>query len=301
MKLHQTTILLTTILFVVMSGCASARKSEPMGPAAPGEVGTRPVHGPQEAYGPPVPAPSGTVAVSQPDQVVLVFGPGLARGFACVGILKSLHELKVPIRAIYATEVCALASALYLSQPTLNRMDWALMQFGEDQLVKGSGISLSSTEKKLESKLLEVFGNQTHEDLRIPLRIPLLSLESGHTVIAEKGNLRDTLRSTLSSDNRLSPGVWEGRPHRSASVIESFPVAQAWQQEGGYPVIAFTTGAFPPSVKSAAKDLGVMFVSVPMGGISDADFKKRNQATYQGKNIIQKMKSEILQKIGRTE
>ena len=45
--------------------------------------------------------------------IVLVLGPGMARGFAFAGVLRALNEAKIPIGAVIGTEMGALVSALY--------------------------------------------------------------------------------------------------------------------------------------------------------------------------------------------
>ena len=282
-------------------GCASASKAPVQGPEPRlgSESQTQPM-GPPESYGPPIPDSAQVTGVANPDAVVLMLGPGMAPGFSCVGILKAVHEMKVPLRAIYANEVCALVAALYLTQPTLNRMDWALMQFKEDRLSKDAGgLSLGSTESKLERKLAEVFGNRTLEELKIPLRIPLLRPETGEVVLVEKGKLSEAVRAALSTNRGLKPGTIEGVRFKSVEKPKyAYPIADAWRREGYPLVVAETSGGPAPR---PGDGVPVTIVRVPLNGIAAADFKKRNQATFRGKNAFQNAKSDILGKIGRTE
>lgn len=298
-RFHAALTFVSAAFLFSLASCASASKSPVQGPEPlPGTVSRPEPMGPHESFGPPVPE-TARAGVANPDAVVLILGPGMAQGFSCVGAIKAVHEMKIPVRAIYANEVCALVAALYLTQPTLNRLDWALMQFKDENLSRsGSALSLGSPEGKLESKLAEVFGNRTHQELRIPLRIPLMRPETGEVTIFEKGRLADTVRAALSTATGLAPGTIDGVKWKSVERPKyAYPIGEAWEHEG-YPLVVLATTFFSPP---AGETPPLVKIPVKMAGIGATDFKKRNSAAYQGKRAVQAAKSDIMGKIGRTE
>ncbi len=300
-KMQKHAALSAIMLMFFFSACASATKKEVPGPVQ--VVPSQPLvlAPPAEMQGPmPYVYPE---KVENPDQVVVVLGSGMVQGYSCVGILKSLREMKVPIRAIYAREVCALVSALYLTQPTLNRMDWALMQFSEDALIKEkSGLRMTSTESKLESKLQEIFGEKQLEELNPPLIIPLVD-EAGVTHMFKKGKLKEVIRASLSTPKGLSPGKIEGRPYRGWHPDGPYTYLGGGIEANGYPVFLFEIEKMNPARVSHTElsALNVEVISVPVRHISDQDFKKRNEAIYLGKKATQEAKAKIFERLGRTE
>src|SRR5689334_11194719 len=132
MRIHILIFLSSVILF---QGCASSPKVRSAEvPRPPLVYPNTEQMGPPEAFGPPPPAQSPNYG---PDPVlvkpiVLVLGPGLARGFAYVGVLRALKEAKIPVGAIFSTEIGSLIATLYGMSPTLNQFEWGLQKFKDD-------------------------------------------------------------------------------------------------------------------------------------------------------------------------
>lgn len=300
------------MILLLMSGmvsCSSARLREsvttpPPAPAHP------PVSDASEMYGPfpsgeaiPIPAPSGSAErIEDPDRIVLVFGRGLAHGYAYLGVLRALHELKVSVHAIYATEVGALAAALYFTQPNPNRIDWALLRFNEKNLGgSGSGFSLrlNSREVALEDKLREVFGERRIEGLSEKIHIGLEDAKTGESLEAKSGELWRALRGALAGGNGFSDSDFEGRPVRASGrkLSESYRLAR---QSETYPVVVVAAGEPPTELfRKLVEDQKSTLVYVPLPGIDNLDLKKRNQALFSGKNAVHKAAAEILGLVGR--
>jgi len=304
MKKHaEFSAILTMVSIFFLSACASTKKKElPTPYESHTPISSTPL---VLAPIPPVSVPLENdiypEKVPNPDQVVLILGPGMVQGYSCVGILKALHEMKVPIRSIYASEVCAWVSAAYLTQPTLNRMDWALMQVGEDSLFKAkTGLRIESVENRLEQKLKSIFGERQLEELNPPLSIPLKDKESGEIHLFQKGKIREVIRAALSTPNGLSPGKIDGRLYSSASLDSAYPFQTARKTEG-YPIFLFEIEKMNPAFQPELISLGIDRVSVPVRHLPNHDYKKRNEAIYLGKKATQEAKAQIFERLGRTE
>jgi predicted acylesterase/phospholipase RssA len=253
--------------------------------------------------GPEVGAPESNEAIEKPDAIVLVLGRGLAHGFAHVGVLRALRELKIPIHSIYATEVGALASALYFTQPNPNRIDWALLRFNEKNLGAKKGafnFSLTSPEGELDKKLQEVFKNHRVEEVSDRLHITLTDVKSGDLVNVQKGPLWLALRGALAGTNEFDPIEFEGKKVKT-SGMKLFDTYQLAQRNEKYPVVVVGVGAPPSELFRKTLELEkATLLYVPLPGIDDLDLKKRNQAVFAGKNKVQQAAKELLALIGRS-
>jgi hypothetical protein len=250
-----------------------------------------------------LPAPaSASDLVPNPDRIVLVFGRGLTHGYAYVGVLRALNELKVPVQAIYATEVGALASALYLTQPNPNRVDWALLRFTEKNLGPASGkfsFHLNSPERDLDEKLKEVFGEKRVEHYSERLHIEIQDAKTNEALEAKSGDLWRAVRGALAGANGYSPADFEGRTIQASArkLSEEYRVAR---QSEKFPIVVVTAGEPPTELfRKLIEDQKATLVYVPLPGMDDLDLKKRNQAVFSGKNAVHRAAKEILGLIGR--
>ncbi len=308
------------LIFAVLliSSCASISKrrsgnetKEVQGPKSPNGTVAAP-SGPGEVFGPftsnstaePLATPAAVAEMApNPDRIVLVFGRGLTQGYAYVGVLRALAELKVPVHAIYATEVGALAGALYFTQPNVNRIDWALLRFNEKNLRFPEGkfgfVRLQSPESDLSAKLRDIFGDRRVESLSDKLHITLEDAKSGEALEAKTGDLWRAVRGALAGANGFSPEEFEGRSVRASArkLSDEYRVAR---QAEKYPVVVVTAGGQPPELfRKLVESQKATLISVPLSGIDDLDIKKRNQAVFSGKNAVHQAANEILGLIGR--
>lgn len=315
LKISFTTIVLVGL--VTASACSTAGK-RPQSAINHGSSTGRAVNEPSsdgasaaEPFGPfPAPAveppqPPGAPAelVANPDRIVLVFGRGLTQGYTYVGVLRALAELKVPIHAIYATEVGALAAALYFTQPNANRIDWALLRFNEKNLRTPDGkfsfVRIQSPETELSTKLREVFGERRVESISEKLHITLEDAKTGETLVAKSGDLWRAIRGAMAGVNGFSPEDFEGRQVRASARGLSVEYGIARQNEK-YPVVVVSVGAEPPLLfRKLVESQKATLLSVPLPGIDDLDLKKRNQAVFSGKKAVHQAANEILGLIGR--
>jgi predicted acylesterase/phospholipase RssA len=291
-------LLLATLIGVV--GCAAPAKRGTPNPTAEKVAPHEEPRG--EVYGPfPTSAPSAP-PVSDPDRIVLVFGKGLTHGFAYVGVLRALQELKVPVHAIYATETGALAGALYFTQKNLNRIDWALLRFNEKNLGKREGkisFRLSSPEKALEESLQEVFGETRLESIADRLHVWLEDTKTEESFDARSGSLSSALRGALAGANEYAPAELEGRNVRASNTKLSELYQRARETEK-YPVVVVAAGAPPTELfRKLLENEKSTLLYVPLPGMDDLEIKRRNQAVFSGKNAVHKAAKEILSLVGR--
>jgi NTE family protein len=191
----------------------------------------------------PIPIASYGPAKLMHQSVVLVLGPGLARGFSANGFVRKLSEEKIPVSAVVGTEVGALIAALYASAKTVNELDWKLMQFKEEAFVSpdsalGRILQRGHAGREMEAVLRKVFGKARIEQTRIPLRIGLWSETRQRFQWIDRGEIVPAVLSSIASSETYDPVSSEEGVLRAPLVERPFPVEEA-KALGLGPVVVF--------------------------------------------------------------
>ena len=206
--------------------------------------------GAQQLSDPPPPA--------QP-RICLVLSGGGARGMAHIGVLKVLENLKIPIDCIAGTSMGAIVGGLYASgmtaqqiDSTMRSVDWQEafrdapprrdlafrrkqddsnflvrlplgLKHGKILLPKGfiQGQKLQETLRQLTLP----FSNTTDFDqLPTPFRAVATDLETGNTVLLEKGDLAIAMRASMSAPGVFAPVELNGRLLVDGGLAENLPI-----------------------------------------------------------------------------
>ena len=209
--------------------------------------------GAQQAPGPPPPAHP---------KICLVLSGGGARGMAHIGVLKVLEDLKIPIDCIAGTSMGAIVGGLYAGgmtaqqiDSTMRSVDWQEafrdapprrdlafrrkqddsnflvrlplgLKHGKILLPKGfiQGQKLQETLRQLTLP----FSNTTDFDqLPTPFRAVATDLETGNTVLLEKGDLAIAMRASMSAPGVFAPVELNGRLLVDGGLAENLPISVA--------------------------------------------------------------------------
>lgn len=280
--------------------------------------------GPPEPYG-PVPPTSDGIYGPEPIQirpVVLVLGPGLARGYAYAGVLRALHEAKIPIGAIVGTEMGGLVGALYAMSGTINGFEWALLRFKEDPFQDKKGL-LSMFQKgpsdgaRIVEALNDALGDKDLKQTQLPLRVAVLKGKGGELKLMELGPAAKAIRAAISVPGLLTPGEWDGDTAFSAGAKRPFPVSEA-RLLGIGPVVlvdVLTTESAPSPKETKDSRLAAYFqqakkaarrelkeadvvIQPDMHGIKFLDFEKKMDAAFRGKQATQSKLAEVRRWVG---
>lgn len=306
-----------------VQGCSSGQKKSVA--EIPGVVGSGDASvGPQEAFGPTPPPPApfvGPEPVSK-KAIVLVLGPGAARGFAHAGVLRALSEAKIPIAAIVGTDMGALVGSLYTSYPSLNGFEWEIQKLKENLFVEKKGIldfnkspTLSDGEA-FEAFLKQSFGARDLKDARLPLRIFIREANTDRVAILDQGKLGSTVRAAMAIPTLFEPVRWGNKWVQSATAARPFPVSEAKAMNRGPVVVVnvINTQRFPaqPSgelekeerslaeqmelaERSGQQDLAAadLIVEPDLNGIGFLDFGKRSETAFRGKEAVRAQLAKI--------
>lgn len=295
--------ILTFLACSVLVGCATSPKGG-VPSRSSGDNPSAEVMGPPEPFGPnpsaPAPPEVYGPAPIQARPIVLVLGPGMARGFAFAGVLRSLHDSRISIGAILGTEIGGLMAALYAMDGNINDFEWALMKYREeafqaDRRLLSRIFDRSAGASKLETVLEQTLGNSAIENSRIPLRLAIESKATGLPELIEKGLTAQAVRAAMATAD--ADVQWNGVPARSA-LSRPFLVSEA-KALGIGPVIV--VNVMPELSGNGDLKEADLVVEPNMKGIGIADFSKRTEAAYRGKRAIKDRIREIRRQLGLPE
>lgn len=310
-------LILTVITMSLLQACSST----PRRPEIPGET-----------FGPAEPPPPAVDEVLGPPQntgapIVLVLGPGMARAFAYVGVLKALHEAKIPLGAVVGVEMGALVAALYTRSKTVHEFEWSLAQIKDACFlgeVKSSGLFFSESESKrrdecLAHSLQKAVPEGDVSTSTVPFRLGLAIQPSGQFAFLDRGPLHELIRAGFGFHDYIPKVEVDGRLIGAALESRPFPVDDAKLMNLG-PVVAVSvlSGRLdggtkapldmeysPYYVKARTEGEAELMradcvIRVDLHDMGFFDFKKRTTAAFRGKLAVQKQLIAIQKLIGKS-
>lgn len=209
-------------------------------------------------------------------KIGLALGGGGAKGYAHIGVLKALEEMKIPVDYIAGTSMGAVVGALYASGMSADEVaavaieiDWtdalqdeteypqlywrrkyiarryaSSVEFG----IKGRGLAMTSgfrTGQKLRfllsRYLLPVATTHDFDGLPIPFRAVAADIETGEPVVLSHGDLPAAVRASMSIPGALTPVDYDGRLLVDGGIAMNLPV-EVVRAMGADVVIAIDVG-----------------------------------------------------------
>jgi NTE family protein len=191
--------------------------------------------------------------------VGLVLSGGGARGFAHLGVLKVLHELRVPVDLITGTSMGSVVGGVFatgLTYPQLEALvqaeDWGRifqndpsrrelpmrrkrlsrqMPLGPELGVGLDGLRFppalvggSKLTNALQAYTFRASGLRSFDELPIPYRAVAADLEDGSMVVLDGGNLADAMRASMAVPAAFSPWEIDGRLLVDGGIVRNLPV-----------------------------------------------------------------------------
>ncbi len=132
-------------------------------------------------------------------KVGLALSGGGARGLAHIGVLKVLHDHRIPIDMIAGTSAGSLIGSLYAGGVNITTMleiatkiKWK--NFFKIVLSKSGLVS----SEEIENFVISQIGKKSFSDLEIPFATTTVDLKTGQAVILEKGEVHRAVRASCS-------------------------------------------------------------------------------------------------------
>ncbi|HRD94755.1 patatin-like phospholipase family protein [Accumulibacter sp.] len=271
---------------------------------------------------PPVVQPVQPAQAAKPVKLALALGGGAARGFAHVGVIKTLESQGIFPDIIVGTSAGAVVGALYAAgnsgfqlQKLAHRLDetkisdWSLPDRG---VLKG---------ESLQQFVNEAVGQRPLEALKKPFGAVATDLRSGESIVFRTGNTGMAVRASATVPGVFQPVRIGGREYVDGGLSSLIPV-QAARQMGADVVIAVDISAVPGNqpVRSTFDILMQTFtimgqslaryelkeadvvIRPQVGAVGSTEFQARHDAILEGERAAQAALPRIreaLRKAGR--
>ena len=156
--------------------------------------------------------------------IALVLGGGSAKGFAHVGVLRVLDQEKIPINMIIGTSVGSLIGGLYAANPDSFQLEWTAFK-----IERGDILDFSIAYSKfgpVQGARLEAFLEQhvkvkRVEETKIPFYPIATDLNTGETVILEKGSLAKAIHASAAIPGIFVPVTFGNRTLVDGGVTDN--------------------------------------------------------------------------------
>ncbi len=158
----------------------------------------------------------------------LALGGGIARGFAHIGVLKTLEKYGIRPTVIAGTSIGALVGACYLTGKMDELESWArsLNRFKIlsylDVRVRSAGLVGG---RKLNALLLQNFGAMQVEDLPHDFTAIAADLATGHEVWLKQGVLVDAIRASFALPGIFPPVQIGNRNLVDGALVNPCPIS----------------------------------------------------------------------------
>jgi len=287
------------LVALIVAGCAGAPKTPvPDGPAT-------------AVVAPPPPA----VVPKVPPRIGLALGGGAARGFAHVGVIQVLEEAGIRPVLVSGTSAGSLVAAIYASGKSGKQLqqvaetmeeatfaDWTLPLFNRGML-RGDALA-----RYVNTQV----GSRLIEDLPMPLGIVATDLNSGQSMIFQRGDTGTAVRASSSVPAVFQPVRISGRDYVDGGLVSPVPVRAA-RQMGAELVIAVDISSAPENNQAGGtldvllQTFSIMSKSInyfelkeadvvvrpALAGISSADFGARKRSIEAGRQAMQQLMPQL--------
>ena len=195
---------------------------------------------------PAVAAPPVAIA-KRPPRIGLALGGGAARGFAHVGVIQVLEEHGLRPSYVTGTSAGSLVAAFYASGKSGAQLqqiseamdeatiaDWSLPIFGRGML-RGEALA-----RYVNAQV----GGQLIETFPMPLGIVATDLQSGQSILFQRGDTGTAVRASSAVPAVFQPVAIGGREYVDGGLVSPVPVRYA-RQMGAELVLAVDISSAP--------------------------------------------------------
>lgn len=134
-------------------------------------------------------------------KVAVVLGPGGAKAFAHVGVLKTLAQNRIPIDKVVGLEWGALVGGVYASKGQVHEVEWKLYKMEQKDWLPKKGIfnsqSSGAAVNSMNDFFKDAFGNTQLSDFRVPFGCASRSLWTATLVMQNKGAAKDVMKKCV--------------------------------------------------------------------------------------------------------
>jgi len=172
--------------------------------------------------------------------ITLALGGGGAKGNAHIGVIRRLEKEGILIEAVAGTSFGGLVAVFYALGYSPDQIEEIFASLDQSQLfgfTADEGPSLLGL-AGVTKWLIEIIGDKTFADLKLPCVVTAADLNSGTEIILSKGSLVDAILATIAI-----PGIFPARRIAEWELVDGgaldpVPVSSARSLRPDLPVIA---------------------------------------------------------------
>jgi len=168
--------------------------------------------------------------------VGVVLGGGGARGFAHIGLIRALEELRVPVDVAGGTSMGAFLSALLaLGLDSVEMVHVARETFIRNNFLNDYALPRVSLirGRKFSARLAEIFGDRQIEELRRTFFCVSTNLTTGAPVVHDRGPLSVWVGTSMAVPGIAPPVAYEGELLCDGGVLDNLPTGVMQRLERG--------------------------------------------------------------------
>jgi NTE family protein len=165
----------------------------------------------------------------RPARIGLALSGGGARGLAHIGVLKVLERENIPIHCLAGTSAGGLIGAAYAAGMSVAQLEAEALEMSKlRNLVRLMDRSLPHmgllAGQKIINYLAEHIGYKDFAELKTPLALMAVDLESGNEVILDSGSVIEAVRATISFPGVFAPCEMAERLLVDGGLLNNLPV-----------------------------------------------------------------------------
>lgn len=267
LSLHYMKLFILSLCIVFLAACSSSP--------------TQPKSAVNDGLPVPVAVPVPVVKIAP--RIGLALGGGAARGFAHIGVIQVLEEASIRPSVVTGTSAGSLVAAIYASGKTGAQLqqvaetmeeaaiaDWTLPLFSRGML-RGEALA-RYVNTQVRSRLIE--------DMPLPLGIVATDLNSGQSVVFQRGDTGTAVRASSAVPAVFQPVQISGREYVDGGLASPVPVRAA-RAMGAELVIAVDISSAPEgnlaggTLEILLQTFAIMGKSINTFELKDADLVVR--------------------------
>jgi len=160
-----------------------------------------------------------------------VLGGGAAKGYAHIGVIKVLEELKIKPNIVVGVSIGSLIGGFYAKGFSANQMEEIALKIDKKKKKELFKIHLSKrgfiNGKNIVKFLIPYLGNTKIEDLLIKYAAVATDIEENAEIVIDRGDLIQAVRSSISIPVAFVPHKYSGRILIDGGFINPVPVDTA--------------------------------------------------------------------------
>lgn len=177
--------------------------------------------------------------------IALVLGSGGARGYAHIGVIEVLEQQGIKPDFIVGTSAGSIVGSIYASGKTAKQLtEIALGMKATDVREFKIGLKGIFDGRKVEDYVNKQVGEQTLEQLQIPMFVVATELKNGEKVVFNSGNTGQAVRASVTIPSMFIPTLIDGKEYVDGGLVSPVPVNVA-RELGADVVIAVDILAQP--------------------------------------------------------